>query len=85
MDQGFSGPHFAGWVSARRPGLSAEVVSRLEGAEGFHVLPRRQVVERSFAWLVQNRRLVRDDERTETSAVAWMHLAMIRLILRRWA
>jgi len=85
VDRGFSGPDFAGWVRQRRPGLEVEVVHRIKGAEGFHGLPRRWVVERSFAWLVQNRRRVRDYERTETSAVAWMHVAMIRLMLRRLA
>ena len=85
VDGGFSGPDFAGWVRERRPGLEVEVVKRIEGAKGFHVLPRRWVVERSFAWLVQNRRLVRDYEQTDTSAVAWMHVAIIRLMIRRLA
>jgi putative transposase len=47
------------------------------------VLPRRRAVEPTFAWHVQHRRLVRDYERTETSATAWIFVAMIRIMLRR--
>jgi putative transposase len=50
---------------------------------GFHVLPRRWVVERTFAWLLCNRRLSRDYERLCTTTETWIYLAMIRLMLRR--
>jgi len=50
---------------------------------GFHVLPRRWVVERTFAWLLFNRRLSRDYERLCTTSETWIYLAMIRLMLRR--
>ena len=53
--------------------------------QGFAVLPRRWVVERTFGWLMRHRRLVRDYERTEASAESWIHLVMIRLQLRRLA
>jgi putative transposase len=49
------------------------------------VLRRRWIVERTFVRLVQNRRLVRDHETTEFSAEAFVYLAMIRLMLNRFA
>jgi putative transposase len=85
VDGGFSGPDFADWVRTRRRKLKVEVIKRPVDASGFEVLPRRWVVERTFAWLVQHRRLVRDYERTETSATAWIFVAMIRVMLRRLA
>jgi putative transposase len=60
-----------------------------EGAEpptipaGFHVLPRRWVVERTFAWLGRNRRLSKDDEELPCTEEAWISLAVIRLMLAR--
>ena len=74
---------FADWVRAIRPQLKVEVVRRGDAAEAFAVLPRRWVVERTFGWLMKQRRLVRDYERTETSAAAMIHIAMIRIMLRR--
>jgi transposase len=50
---------------------------------GFHVLSRRWVVERTFAWLLFNRRLSRDYERLRATSETWIYLAMIRLMLRR--
>ena len=85
VDGGYSGPEFAQWVRGLRPKLVVEVVKRIEGASGFKVLPRRWVVERTFGWLMRHRRLVRDYEQTETSAEAWIYIAMIRIQLRRLA
>ncbi len=84
-DAGFSGPEFAQWVKARRPKLDLEIVARSATAPGFHVLPRRWVVERTFAWLCQHRRLVRDYEQTTRSARAWILVAMTRVMLKRLA
>jgi transposase len=50
------------WAKAQL-GLVVEIVERADGAKGFTVLPRRWVAERTFAWLVRNRRLARDYER----------------------
>ena len=60
-----------------------EIVQRLAGAVGFVVLPRRWVVERTFAWLVRNRRLSRDYERSPAVSETWIHVAMIKLMLVR--
>lgn len=85
VDGGYSGADFADWVREHRPRLAVEVIKRTDDLTGFVVLPQRWIVERTFAWLVQQRRLVRDYERTETSGTAWIHIAMIRLMLRRLA
>jgi putative transposase len=54
-----------------------------EKPRGFRVLPRRWVVERTFAWLGQARRLAKDYERLPETGVAMIHWAMSRIMLRR--
>jgi transposase len=61
------------------------VVKRSDATAGFKILPRRWVVERTFGWLMFQRRLVRDYETTESSAEAWIYIALIRIQLRRLA
>jgi len=51
--------------------------------KGFQVLPRRWVVERTFSWIDQNRRMSKDYERLCASGEALVYAAMIRLMLRR--
>lgn len=85
VDGGYSGPDFARWVREQRPKLEVKVIPRPADAQGFQVLPKRWVVERTFAWLMQHRRLVRDYEKTASSATAWILVAMIRIMLRRLA
>jgi len=85
VDGGYTGEAFANWVKELRPQLKVEVVKRSDDTSGFKVLPRRWVVERTFGWLMRYRRLVRDYEITETSAEAWVLIAMIRIQLRRLA
>jgi putative transposase len=53
--------------------------------KGFHVLPRRWVVERTFAWLGKQRRLAKDHELLPQTTEAWIYLSMSRLLLRRLA
>ncbi len=53
--------------------------------EGFIVLPRRWVVERSFSWTGQNRRMSKDYERVPQTGEAFMYVAMTRLMVRRLA
>ena len=83
VDGGYHGAAFAQWVKGLRAKLKVQVVKRSD--TGFKVLTRRWVVERTFAWLMRQRRLVRDYETTETSAEAWVYIAMIRIQLRRLA
>jgi len=78
-------PEFAHWVKERRPKAAVEVVRRCDQMSGFHVLPRRWVIERTFGWLCQHRRLVRDYEKTTRSARAWILVAMTRTMRRRLA
>jgi len=85
VDGGYEGPAFAQQVKEMRPKLEVEVVKRSDDTKGFKVLPRRWIVERTFAWLMRHRRLVRDYETTESSAEAWIYLAMIRIQIRRLA
>ena len=82
-DGGFQGPDFAQRVKAQRPKAEVEIIRRCDDVSGFRVLPKRWVVERTFGWLSQNRRLVRDYEKTTRSARAWILLAITRLMLRR--
>lgn len=85
VDGGYTGENFANWVKGVAPGLEVEVVKRSDDVKGFKILPRRWVVERTFGWLMRHRRLVRDYETSETSAQAFVYIAMIRIQLRRLA
>ena len=58
---------------------------RLMPPRGYVALPRRWVVERTFSWLGQNRRMSKDYERLCASAEAFVYAAMIRLMVRRLA
>jgi putative transposase len=91
-DQGYTGA-FARWLEDRR-GWRLDVVRHPERqlwrygleakpARAFRVLPRRWVVERTFAWLGQARRLSRDYERLPAVSEAMIYGAMSRLMLRR--
>lgn len=62
-----------------------EIIRRSDTAEGFEVLPRRWVVERTFAWLGRCRRLAKDWEKSIESATAWAYIASIRIMTRRLA
>jgi putative transposase len=68
---------------AKEHGWNLEVVERPPGQKGFVTLPRRWVVERTFAWLGLCRRLSKDYEVLPESSEAWVKLAMIGLMLRR--
>ena len=62
-----------------------EIIKRSDNATGFEVLPRRWVVERTFAWLGRCRRLAKDFGTTIASAIAWVLVAYIRILTRRLA
>ena len=70
------------WVR-EKCGWVLEIVKRPAEAKGFQLLPRRWVVERTFAWLGRYRRLSKDYEATTASSEAWITIAMIHLMLRR--
>ena len=61
------------------------IVKRSDTAEGFEVLPRRWVDERTFAWFGRCRRLAKDWEKTVESAEAWILVAHIRRMTRHIA
>lgn len=62
-----------------------QIIKRSDAAKGFVVLPRRWVVERTFAWLGRCRRLAKDWETTIASSTAWATIASIRMVSRRTA
>lgn len=69
--------------------LSVAVVRKRPGQRGFQVLPRRWVVERSFAWISRRRRLARDCardyERRTAHAEAMVDIAAVAVMTRRLA
>ena len=81
-DGGCAGPELKG--ALRRSGeRTIQIVKRPDTAKGFEALPRRWVVERTFAWLGRRRRLAKDWEKSLASAKAWVFIANIRLLARR--
>jgi transposase len=62
-----------------------EIVQRPHGVKGFQLLPRRWVVERTFAWCGRCRRLTKDFEGSAATEVAWILIAHLRLLTRRLA
>ena len=82
-DGGYQGPRFQSGLRAVLAKLELEIVKRSDRAKGFAVLPKRWVVERTFAWLNRCRRLAKDWENLNRSALAFLRLASIRLMLRR--
>lgn len=81
-DQKYHNYGLYGWL-AEYAHYELEVVRRAEGSKGFVPLPKRWVVERTFAWLKRCRRLTVDRERTVLSCEAMIQVAMIHLMLHR--
>jgi transposase len=79
VDQGYTGEQPA--ADAAQYGLRLEVVKHHEAKQGFVLLPRRWVVERSFAWAARFRRLARDYERLAATLAAYHWLAFVSLML----
>lgn len=80
-DAGYAG-RLVPWVQDQL-GWGLAIVRRPKGSQRFAVLPRRWVVERTFGWLGRCRRLSKDYEALPASAEAWIHIAMLQLMLRR--
>jgi len=83
-DGGYSGQPMIDWVLALA-GWVFEVIKRSDDALGFTVLPRRWVVERTFAWLGRYRRLSKDYEELPETSEAMIYAAMVHLMVRRLA
>ena len=82
-DGGYQGPIFEQALKKILPNLETEIVKRSDVADGFEVIARRWVVERTFAWFGRCRRLAKDFENRARTARAFLILASIRLMMRR--
>lgn len=83
-DAGYQGQNMIDWVLQLATWV-LEIVKRTEDMTGFVILPRRWVVERTFAWLGRYRRLSKDYEQKTKTSEAWIYVAMINLMLNRLA
>jgi transposase len=83
-DGGYAGPVLKTKLSQMGK-WTLEIVKRSDHAKGFKLLPRRWVVERTFAWLNRNRRLAKDVEATLASSEAWLFMASVQLLIRKLA
>ncbi len=85
-DQASAG-ELASWLWGLRPWrkVRPEMVKRPEGLKGFLLLPKRWLVERTFAWWGRSRRLSKDDEYVPQTSEAMIQGAMIHLMVRRLA
>ena len=83
-DGGYSGVEFINWIKEKFLWV-LEIVKRSDDVKGFVLIPRRWVVERTFSWLYNYRRLSKDYERLPQTSESLIYLAMIRLMLRRVA
>jgi transposase len=80
VDQGYTGE--AAGEAAAKQGIELRVVKHHQAKKGFVLLPRRWVVERTFAWLGRSRRLARDYERLAEVLAGWHWVAMLSLLLK---
>jgi transposase len=78
-----AGEVFHGGLANIMPDLVTEIVRRSGQAKGFVVLPKRWIVERTIGWLARCRRLAKDWENLNHTALAFLRLASIRLMLRK--
>jgi transposase len=83
-DAGYAGDKLKGALKGQGD-WTVEIIRRSDAAKGFVLLPRRWVVERTFAWLNRNRRLAKDVEASIESAEAWLYIASVKLMSRRLA
>jgi|SRR5215217_706219 len=83
-DRAYGGEPLARWCR-EEGGWDLEIVEPNREAEGFKVIPKRWIVERTLGWLSRNRRMSKDYERKAQTSECLMKVAIIRLILRRLA
>ena len=81
VDQGYTGEQAK--QDAQAHGIRLEVIKLPEARKGFVLLPRRWVVERSFAWMGRFRRLARDYERLSETLAGLHYIAFAILLLKR--
>jgi transposase len=82
-DGGYQGAAFQEALRGVLKSVNVEIVKRSDQAQRFVVLPKRWIVERTFAWLGRCRRLAKDWECLNRKALAFLKLASIRLMLRK--
>jgi putative transposase len=82
-DSAYQGPILAKAVTKILPAVSIEIIKRSDQAKGFVQLPKRWIVERTIAWLNRCRRLAKDWENLNITALAFLRFASIRLMLRK--
>lgn len=83
-DGAYGGDPLAQWCR-KEGGWELEVVERNPDTEGFEVIPKRWIVERTLSWICCNSRLAKDYERKVQTSETLIKVAMIRLMLRRLA
>jgi putative transposase len=82
-DSAYAGPIFDAALDKVLPNLKSQIGRRSDRAKGFAPLPKRWIVERTIAWLNRCRRLAKDCENLNRSALAFLQLASNRLMLRK--
>jgi putative transposase len=82
-DAAYQGPVFRQALAKVLPHLTLEIITRSDQMKGFVALPKRWIVERTIAWLNRCRHLAKDFENLSRHALAFVHLASIRLMLRK--
>ncbi len=82
VDAGYQGDGLYDWV-ANLTGWIWQVVKRSDSQQSFVILPRRWVVERSFAWLSFHRRLAKDYEKLPRTSESTLYVSMLPMMLRR--
>jgi transposase len=82
-DGGYQGPLFQTAAKRALSKIEVEIVRRSDQAKGFLVLPKRWIVERTIGWLNRCRRLAKDWECLNRKGLSFIHLASIRLMLRK--
>jgi transposase len=82
-DGGYQGAKFQEGLKRVSRQINVEIVKRSDSAQKFLVLPKRWIVERTFAWVNRCRRLAKDWENLNTNACAFLRWASIRLMVRK--
>ena len=83
VDGGYRGKDFMEWVMDSYRWV-LEVIKRSDDAQGFVLLPRRWVVERTFGWMMWNRRLSKEYERLTQTSESFIYIASIKLMVNRF-